>query len=284
MQRSEHETSDLTGTSSCSKEDTINSTDNTTVPDCEIIKDPPTEGADGKSLTWNSTIESHVVGRAKEKEDIIKLISQQATEKFQVISIWGMGGLGKTTLVKDIYQSKELSDRFEKRACATILRPFSLVELLRSLAMQFYTETSEKKPVAGLPASTIKEKLPSMTVDQLINELATVVDRKRCLIVLDDVSSPAEWDQLIRPLLFQKMENTSRIIVTTRNESIALHCSENNKKKYTCSKIWNTSMHMSSSHKRYLISIFMLHLFDLIFLTSFCGEDCLFYNHGSYFA
>ncbi|XBH66205.1 hypothetical protein VPH35_119653 [Triticum aestivum] len=195
------------------------------MPNGEITEYLSADGVDGKSLTLNSIMESRIVGRAQEKQHIIELISHQATEKFQVISIWGMGGLGKTTLVEDIYQSKELSDKFEERACATILRPFSLVELLRSLAMQLYTETSEIKPVVGLPAST-KEKLPSMTVPELINELAILVRKKRCLIVLDDVSSTAEWDQLIQLDSFLMMENTSRIIVTTREKIIALHCSE----------------------------------------------------------
>ncbi|XBI06335.1 hypothetical protein VPH35_134365 [Triticum aestivum] len=225
--RSEHETSDFTGTSSCSKGDTTNSTDNSTVPSCEIIEDPSTDGDDGKSLTWNNTMKSHVVGRAQEKKDIIELLSHQGTKKFQVISIWGMGGLGKTTLVEDIYQSKELNDKFEKRACVTLLRPFSLIELLRSLFVQLDIETSEKKAALGLPPGK-KEILPTMTVDDLIDELAILVDKKRCLIVLDDVSSTAEWDQLIRPVIFHKIENRSRIIVTTRKESIALHCSENN--------------------------------------------------------
>nr|XP_040249818.1 disease resistance protein Pik-2-like [Aegilops tauschii subsp. strangulata] len=173
------------------------------MPNGEITEYLSADGVDGKSLTLNSIMESRIVGRAQEKQHIIELISHQATEKFQVISIWGMGGLGKTTLVEDIYQSKELSDKFEERACATILRPFSLVELLRSLAMQLYTETSEIKPV-----------------------VAILVRKKRCLIVLDDVSSTAEWDQLIQLDSFLMMENTSRIIVTTREKIIALHCSE----------------------------------------------------------
>lgn len=135
-----------------------------------------------------------------------------------------MGGLGKTTLVEDIYQSKELSDKFEKRACATILRPFSLVELLRSLAMQLYTETLGKAMV-GLPTSK-KETLTSMTVAELIKELAILVEKKTCLIVLDDVSSTVEWDQLMQLDSFLMMENSSQIIVTTREKSIALHCSE----------------------------------------------------------
>jgi ABC-type molybdate transport system ATPase subunit len=50
--------------------------------------------------------ESHLVGRDNIKSDIIKLMLNQASPTFQVISVWGMGGLGKTTVIKDIYQIK----------------------------------------------------------------------------------------------------------------------------------------------------------------------------------
>jgi putative protein kinase ArgK-like GTPase of G3E family len=67
--------------------------------------------ADRNSLTRIRTMEaaleeSHLVGRDNIKSDIIKLMLNQASPTFQVISVWGMGGLGKTTVIKDIYQIK----------------------------------------------------------------------------------------------------------------------------------------------------------------------------------
>lgn len=46
---------------------------------------------------------------------------------------------------------------------------------------------------------------------------------ERCLIVMDDLSSIAEWDMIIQNL--PKMENASRIVITTREENITKHCS-----------------------------------------------------------
>ena len=55
-----------------------------------------------------------------------------------------------------------------------------------------------------------KNKLLLMPLEELIKELARILDRKRCLIVLDDVSFTTEWNMIIP--IFRGMENTSRIV------------------------------------------------------------------------
>jgi predicted AAA+ superfamily ATPase len=147
--------------------------------------------------------ESQLIGRETEKEEIIKQVTTEDSQ-LQVISVWGMGGLGKTTLVRDIYQDEKLSGKFPKRACATIMRPFNANELLQNLASQFgYKDVPEMD----------KELLG-----------------KKYLIVLDDLSSNAEWDTIIPH--FPPTETSSRIIVTTRIKDIATHCSKKHGKIY----------------------------------------------------
>lgn len=213
---------DLINEGSSSNTASTSTANKSTVPTCEISE----ENTVKKSLTRIRTMvaaleESHLVGREKEKSEIIKLVTGQASGQFEVITVWGMGGLGKTTLVKDIYQSQELNGIFDNRACVTVMRPFNLEELLRSLFMQLDRESSEKKDVVGLMSST-KNTLLLMSLAELIKELAKLFQTKRCLIVLDDVSSTAEWDRIVP--IFHEMRKTIRIIVTTREESIAKHC------------------------------------------------------------
>jgi ABC-type lipoprotein export system ATPase subunit len=80
--------------------------------------------------------ESQLIGRETEKEEIIKQVTTEDSQ-LQVISVWGMGGIGKTTLIRDVYQDEKLTGKFPKRACATIMRPFNVNELLQNLASQF---------------------------------------------------------------------------------------------------------------------------------------------------
>jgi hypothetical protein len=67
-------------------------------------------------------------------------------------------------------------------------------------------------------------------VEELTKELARLLEGKKCLIVVDDVSSRAEWDHIIQH--FPKLDSTCRIVVTTREESIAKYCSEKQENIY----------------------------------------------------
>ncbi|KAM0890543.1 hypothetical protein ACQ4PT_026983 [Festuca glaucescens] len=147
--------------------------------------------------------ESQLIGRETEKAEIIKRITTEDSQ-LEVICVWGMGGIGKTTLVRDVYQDEKLSGKFEKRACATIMRPFNVNELLQNIALQFgYKDVPE-----------MYRELPG----------------KKYLIVLDDVSSNVEWDTIIQH--FPATETSCRIIVTTRVKDIATHCSKKHEKIY----------------------------------------------------
>nr|TKW11485.1 hypothetical protein SEVIR_6G236200v2 [Setaria viridis] len=182
-----------------------------------------------KTMT-NALEESKLIGRDKEAYDVAGLILDKLGQQFLVISIWGMGGLGKTTLIKDVYQNQHLIAMFEKCAFVTVMRPFILKELLKSLIMQLARESSEnRRSIMDLGGGTIKE-LATMSVEALIKGVARLLEGFKCLIVLDDLSSTTEWDMIVKS--FPEMENTSRIIITTREENIAKYCSEKQENIY----------------------------------------------------
>jgi GTPase SAR1 family protein len=162
-----------------------------------------------------------LVGRKTEKSIVIDLIGQPMDmQGCKVISVWGMGGLGKTTLVRSIYRSQQLGGW--KRAWVTALRPFNPEVLIRTLALQLLTddptaasETKQKK------VDQERTNLATMRLDDLRKELIQLLEKhKDCLIVLDDLSSTEEWNLIRDPLAQAK-----RIIVTTRENSVARHCS-----------------------------------------------------------
>lgn len=147
----------------------ITSTNNHTVAHGEIIDDQSMDADEKvarKSLTRIRTSvgaseESQLIGREKEISEITHLILNNDSQQVQVISVWGMGGLGKTTLVSGVYQSPRLSDKFDKYVFVTIMRPFILVELLRSLAEQLHKGSSKKEELLENRVSS-KKSLASM--------------------------------------------------------------------------------------------------------------------------
>lgn len=92
---------------------------------------------------------------------------------------------------------------------------------------------------------SMKKTFTTMGVEELTKELGRLLGTKSCLIVMDDFSSITEWD-LIRPIILQ-MEKQSRIIVTTKQEDIAKHCSGKHGKMYNLNVLeYEESLHLLS--------------------------------------
>ncbi len=165
---------------------------------------------------------TQLIGRGKEKDDVIKLLSDY-DPNHQVISVWGMGGIGKTTLVKSIYHSSELEMlKFERRAWVIVSHPFDLTELLRSLAQRLDEDSPRKKEESKVRFAS--NDLSKMDLKVLSDKLLQDLKGKKYLIVLDDLLSSDEWDLIKRYLPINN--NGSRIILTTRSQVVALHCSQ----------------------------------------------------------
>ncbi|KAF0887741.1 hypothetical protein E2562_003974 [Oryza meyeriana var. granulata] len=145
--------------------------------------------------------ESELTGRVDEKAKIIELISKGSLQ-LEKISVWGMGGIGKTTLVQDVYPSEKVKGIFDKLPCVTIMCPFNPKKLLRNLVKQLEDpRTSERNETP----KTSGKKEPT---------LANILEGKKYLIVLDNVLSTSEWDTIESH--FPALETGSRIIITTR--------------------------------------------------------------------
>ncbi|XP_078169530.1 disease resistance protein Pik-2-like [Carex rostrata] len=145
-----------------------------------INKDDVGHAYDERTSTRSiANVQSLLVGLDKPKRKLVELILKEDGE---VISVVGMGGLGKTTLAREVYCCQELRDKFKLFAWFTIQHPFNKEEFIESLAKQ----------------------IPSNP------------DDKKYLIVLDDLSSKSEWDK-IKDVL--PVANGRRIIVTTRYKS-----------------------------------------------------------------
>ena len=188
--------------------------------------------------------DSRVVGMDDEKKAILDLLlpAKKEDRRF-VVSIVGMGGLGKTTLAKKVFKDSKIQS-FEIAAWIDVSQQYTDDELFRNLyvdvktslrKLKERTKTSEeisKKIGSGQTSEEIesgqtyeeiegeeREKVGKMRLDAVTKSLHQSLHKKKYLIVMDDVWEEKVWE-IFGPHLPDDC-NGSRVLITTRHRQVA---------------------------------------------------------------
>ncbi|XP_075670907.1 disease resistance protein RPM1-like [Castanea sativa] len=171
--------------------------------------------SDVVSDTWNDPRiaslfieEAEVVGIESHRDKLINWLIEGPSNSM-VFSVVGIGGLGKTTLVKKVYDNNKVVSHFDCRAWIAVSQSYKMDELLRDMIRQFYKARREFAP----------REIDIMKMPSLFEELKTYLYEQKYLVIFDDIWDTGFWDHI--KCAFPDNVKGNRIIITTRNKDVA---------------------------------------------------------------
>ncbi|WMV40479.1 hypothetical protein MTR67_033864 [Solanum verrucosum] len=163
-----------------------------------------------------STIDNNVVGYNIEQEVMLRQLTGDSFQ-MEVISIVGMGGIGKSTFAKRMFSDPSVVNFFDVREWITVSKDYSLRNMLLSLLQD---ATGVKEEINPQDQGNDEVEIDNA---ELADRLQKSFKGKRYLIVVDDIWSREAWDEI--RLWFPENNNTSRILLTTRIMEVARYAS-----------------------------------------------------------
>ncbi|KAI7983810.1 Disease resistance protein RPM1 [Camellia lanceoleosa] len=157
--------------------------------------------------------ESELVGIDKPKSQLIRWLVHE-DPRLKVFSVSGMGGLGKTTLVKKVFDDAVVKNHFQSHVWITVSESFKIEVLLKGIIKQLFEEIKQPVP----------QGIDSMDTNSLKGIINAFLQRKRYVLVFDDVWDIHAWQSF--RYVFPIGNCGSRVVLTTRNADIASFASK----------------------------------------------------------
>ncbi|TYH46734.1 hypothetical protein ES332_D11G359100v1 [Gossypium tomentosum] len=148
--------------------------------------------------------DDNIVGLVDDTEGLVKVLTKESGCK--VVTIWGMGGLGKTTLAKKIYHHRQVIDYFDHLAFVYVSQPCQKRNVWEDILSGFNTLDKVDRKIRD---------------EALAEKLYNILGVKKCLVILDDIWISEAWDSLkpAFPVATGRHSN-SKILLTSRNKGI----------------------------------------------------------------
>jgi disease resistance protein RPM1 len=142
------------------------------------------------------------VGVEENREKMIQWLTGDLEEQRSRIStVWGMPGVGKTTLVSHVYNAVKVE--FDATAWITVSKSFSFENLLKKIAREF-----------GIPVDIANVEMRSLG-----KAIHNYLRGKSYILILDDVWIADAWTE-IRNLF--PTDSIGRYVITSRNHEVSL--------------------------------------------------------------
>ncbi|KAL1534377.1 putative disease resistance protein RXW24L [Salvia divinorum] len=159
--------------------------------------------------TYAPEVERDFVGMEADIELIVSMVKDGRSGRRRVVKVYGMGGLGKTTLARKVYNHADL--RSYARAWVCITQQFERMSVFGNILRQLDSNA----------------QIDGMEADEMVTRIYNVLAASENLVVIDDVWEDVHWD-----IVRKALPVNCNVILTTRSENIANQQSEPYKLKF----------------------------------------------------
>ncbi|XP_057781441.1 putative disease resistance protein RGA3 isoform X2 [Salvia miltiorrhiza] len=163
---------------------------------------------DASLETDSYTLDPIFIGRDDAVSEIVEMLTNTITtdeRAVSIISIVGMGGLGKTTLTRKVFNHLKDENQFGLHIWVHVSRNFDAITLLKTI-------------LKNLTPCQVE----NASKEDILAKLKEALEDKTYLLVLDDVwnEDTSKWEDFINSLLGVSFVKGNAIVVTTRSMTV----------------------------------------------------------------
>uniref|UniRef100_A0A0D3BV25 NB-ARC domain-containing protein n=1 Tax=Brassica oleracea var. oleracea TaxID=109376 RepID=A0A0D3BV25_BRAOL len=134
--------------------------------------------------TFSNDNENNLVGLEQNVKTLVHYLVEE--DCIRVISITRMGGIGKTTIARQVFNHETVKNHFEGLAWVCVSQQFTRKDVWRTILRNLQPYYEE------------------ITEDEIQNKLFGLMETQNYLIVHDDIWKEEDWDR-IKPFFFIKL-------------------------------------------------------------------------------
>ncbi|XP_044474115.1 putative disease resistance protein RGA3 [Mangifera indica] len=148
-------------------------------------------------------VSEEMCGQDAYKSILIDKLCVSTEQRLPIISLIGMGGIGKTTFAQFAYNHDKVINSFHERIWVCVSEPFDEHRIAKAIIESLGNSTKDLSELQSLH-----------------QRIGTLIQSKKCFLVLDDVWSEdfKKWERLYRCL--KNSAHRSKILITTRKKSV----------------------------------------------------------------
>jgi len=161
-------------------------------------------GSGSKLSSTYLPCESFIYGRDDDKEFVFKWLTSHTHNNLSILSIVGIGGVGKTTLAQHVFNDPRMDEaKYDVKVWVCVSDEFDVFKVSRAI-LEDVTASIDDSRDTEMVHKRLKEKLS-----------------EKKFLILDDVwnENHSKWEEVKKPLVFGAQG--SSILVTTRSKEVA---------------------------------------------------------------